>query len=393
LKKGGFTGKILLLKQGGSQMNPQDVFCPNLACYARGQKGKGNIGVQSQQEKRYICHECGQTFVARKGSIFYRLHSDPKTVLLVIALLVYGCPLQAIVKAFGLDERTVRNWWQRAGKHCEGVHQAQVANRPLDLGQVQADEIKAKTQQGSIWIAMALMVATRLWLGGAVSPRRDAALIQTIADQVRQMALCRPLLLAVDGLASYVGAFQHAFRSPLPRWGGKRGRPRLVAWANIQIVQLVKQRSEKHLQIERRIVQGTAALVEQLLRLTQGGGVINTAFIERLNATFRQRLAPLARRSRALAQQENTLSAGMWVLGCVYNFYDFHQSLRLRLSVGEFGHHWVQRTPAIAAGLTDHCWSLEELFAFRLPISRWTPPLQRGRPSKETLQLIERWCL
>ena len=221
------------------------------------------------------------------------------------------------------------NWWKRAGKHCEGVHQAQVANRQLDLGQVQADEIKAKTQQGSLWIAMAMMVATRLWLGGAVSPRRDEALIQAVADQVRQVALCRPLLLAVDGLASYVGAFQRAFRSPLPRWKGEKGRPRLVAWADIQIVQVVKQRSEKHLQIERRIVQGTVALVEQLLRRTQGGGVINTAFIERLNATFRQRLAPLARRSRALAQQDTTLSAGMWVLGCVYNFCDFHQSLRL----------------------------------------------------------------
>ena len=373
-------------------MNPQEVFCPNLGCHARGQTGKGNIGVQSQQEQRYICHECGQTFVARKGSIFYRLHTDPKIVLLVIALLVYGCPLQAIVKAFGVDERTVKNWWKRAGKHCEGVHQAQVANRQLDLGQVQADEIKAKTQRGSLWIAMAMMVATRLWLGGAVSPRRDEALIQAVADQVRQVALCRPLLLAVDGLASYVGAFQRAFRSPLPHWKGEKGRPRLVAWADIQIVQVVKQRSEKHLQIERRIVQGTVALVEQLLRRTQGGGVINTAFIERLNATFRQRLAPLARRSRALAQQDTTLRAGMWVLGCVYNFCDFHQSLCLSLSVGEFGHHWVQRTPAIAAGLTDHCWSIEELFTFTLPIPRWTPPLQRGRPSKETLQLVERWC-
>jgi len=373
-------------------MNPHEVFCPNLACPARGQKGKGNIGVQSQQEQRYICHECGKTFVARNGSIFYRLHTDPQIVLLVIALLVYGCPLQAIVKAFGLDERTVRNWWKRAGRHCEGVHQAQVASHSLDLGQVQADEIKGKTQQGSFWMALAMMVPTRLWLGGAVSARRDERLIQAVVDQVRRVALCRPLLLAVDGLASYVTAFQRAFRSPLPRWGNEKGRPRLIPWPDIHIVQVVKQRVEKHLSIERRIVQGTAQLVEQLLQHTQGGGVINTAFIERLNATFRQRLAPLARRTRALAKGGDTLLTGMWILGCVYNFCDYHQSLRLRLSVGEHGYHWVQRTPAIAAGLTDHCWSIEELFAFPLPIPRWPPPLQRGRPSKETLQLIERWC-
>jgi len=388
----GFTGKILLLKQGGSQMNPQNVFCPNLDCPARGQLGKGNIGVQSQQEKRYICHECGQTFSATKGSIFYWLHTDPQTVLLVIALLVYGCPLKAIVKAFGFDERTVKGWWQRAGRHGQAVHEERVGGRQLDLGQVQADEIKAKTQRGSFWMALAMMVSTRLWLGGAVSERRDEALIQSVADQVRQVALCRPLLLAVDGLASYVGAFQRAFRSPLPRWGREKGRPRLVEWADMQIVQVVKRRFDRQLTIERRIVQGTAQMVAQLLVRSQGGGVINTAFIERLNATFRQRLAPLARRTRALAHYPQTLEAGMWILGCVYNFCDFHQSLRLRLSVGEFGHHWVSRTPAIAAGLTDHCWSLEELFAYRVTIPRWTPPVRRGRPSNETLQLVLKWC-
>jgi hypothetical protein len=272
------------------------------------------------------------------------------------------------------------------------VHREQVGGSQLDLGQVQADEIKTKTQRGSFWMALAMMVSTRLWLGGAVSERRDEALIQSVADQVRQVALCRPLLLAVDGLASYVGAFQRAFRSPLPLWGREKGRPRLVAWSDIQIVQVVKRRFDRQLTIERRIVQGTARLVAQLLARTQGGGVINTAFIERLNATFRQRLAPLARRTRALAHHADTLEAGMWTLGCVYNFCDYHQSLRVRLSVGEFGHHWVPRTPAIAAGLTDHCWSLEELFAYQITISRWTPPVQRGRPSNDTLRLVQRWC-
>ncbi len=161
-------------------------------------------------------------------------------MLLVIALLVYGCPLKAIVKAFGFDERTVQSWWQRAGWHCRAVHAERVGGSQLDLEQAQADEIKVKTQRGSFWMALAMMVSTRLWLGGEVSDQRDEALIQSVADQVRQVALCRPLLLAVDGLASYVGAFQRAFRSPLPNWGSEKGRPRLVAWADIQIVQVVK---------------------------------------------------------------------------------------------------------------------------------------------------------
>ena len=119
-------------------------------------------------------------------------------------------------------------------------------------------------------------------------------------------------------------------------------------------------------------------MIDRLLHATQGGGIINTAYIERLNATFRQRLACLFRRTRHLARHGQTLQASMYVLGCVYNFCDFHQSLRLRLSVGRRGFRWVQRTPALAAGLADHPWSLEELFWHKTPPRPWNPK-GRGR--------------
>ena len=81
-------------------MNPQTVFCPNLSCPARGQQNKGNIGVHSEVEHRYICHECGDTFSATKGTLFYRLRTDAVTVMIVITLMAYGCPVPAIVKAY-----------------------------------------------------------------------------------------------------------------------------------------------------------------------------------------------------------------------------------------------------------------------------------------------------
>jgi transposase-like protein len=373
-------------------MDPRDVFCPNIDCPARGQREAGNIGIHSQKDKRYLCSVCKQTFTVTKGSLFYRLRSDPQVVLLVISLLVYGCPVPAIVKAFGLDERTVKSWWQRAGQQCWAVHDHIVGQSQLDLQQVQADEIKVKTQRGTFWMALAMMVPTRLWLGGAVSPKRDQGLIQRLADQIRRVALCRPVLLAVDGLSSYVGAFQAAFRTALPRWQGQTGRPRLIAWPDVAIVQVVKHRLADRLTIDRRIVQGSTAMIKHLLQSSQAGGVINTAFIERLNATFRQRLNCLTRRTRTLAQQAETLTAGMYVLGCVYNFCDYHKSLRLLLWVGRCRHHWVPRTPALAAGLTDHRWTIQELLSFKVPPPRWVPPKQRGRPSKETLRLIQRWC-
>ncbi len=373
-------------------MNPQEQFCPNMDCAARGQVGKGNIHTHSLKDKRCICDVCEQTFATTRGTIFYRLRSDPQLVMWVIVLLAYGCPIQAIVKAFGLDERTVCDWQKRAGQHCQQVHEHLVESSQHDLEQVQADEIKVKTQKGTFWMALAIWVPTRLWMGGVVSARRDLTLIQAWVDKVRGMALCRPLLLAVDGLASYVSAFRKAFRSKLPRPAGEMGRCKLVSWQDIAIVQVVKQRVEGVLHVDRRIIQGAEGMVERLIKTTQGKGVINTAFIERLNATFRQRINSLTRRTRTLAQRAGTLVAGMYIVGCFYNFCDFHHSLRLKLSVGSFGYRWVQRTPAIVARLTDHQWTPIELFNFKVPPPRWEIPKQRGRPSTAMLLLAHQWA-
>jgi hypothetical protein len=91
-----------------------------------------------------------------------------------IVLLANGCPSPAIVKAFGFGERTVKSWWQRAGQHCEAVHEHVVGSQALDLQHVQADETRVKIQGEVIWMAMAIMVSTRLWLGGVKSPRLSA---------------------------------------------------------------------------------------------------------------------------------------------------------------------------------------------------------------------------
>lgn len=120
--------------------------------------------------------------------------------------------------------------------------------------------------------------------------------------------------------------------------------------------------------------------------------MINTAFIERLNATFRQRISPLTRRTRNLARQAQTLVADLYIAGCFYNFCDYHHSLRLKLSVGSFGYRWVQRTPAITAKLSDHQWSPAELLNFKVPPPRWIMPCRRGRPSTTMLQFAQLWA-
>lgn len=373
-------------------MDSHTVFCPNSDCPARGQPGKGNIHVHSLKEHRYLCDVCHKTFSETKGTVFYRLQTDATEVTRVVTLLAYGCPLQAIVIAFGLDERTVKEWFTRASQHGEQVHE-QLVEHPRDLGQVQADEIRAKVQKQILWLAMALQVSTRLWLGGVVGECRGESLLIQLIQHVRASALCRPLLFCVDGWRAYLPAIQQVFREAIPT--RPRGRPHLRPWDNVCIAQMVKQYAQGHVVgVIRRVAQGTLEQVENLLKQTQGGGVINTAYIERLNATFRARLASLVRRSRGLARQPQTLHHGLYLLGTVYNFCTNHASLRIPLYVGRAGRrHWVSRTPAMAAGITDHRWSVRELLSYCVLLPRWTPPKRRGRMSNATKRLIQQWCV
>jgi transposase-like protein len=124
-------------------MDARGVFCPNLACPARGQTDQGTIRVPSQRERRSRCLVCRATFAATKGTPFYRLHQPPDRLVQVVTLLAYGCPPAAIVAAFGLDERTVAAWHQRAGRHGEQVQQALVEQPPV-RAHVQADEVRMK---------------------------------------------------------------------------------------------------------------------------------------------------------------------------------------------------------------------------------------------------------
>jgi transposase-like protein len=149
-------------------MNPSSMFCPHPDGPMRGEREKGNIVMHSQRERRYRCLVCSHTFSERKGTPYYRLRTEAEVVTLVVTLLAYGCPPRAIVAAFGYDERTVAAWQQRAGHHCEQMHRATVQQGRIDLEHVQADELWVKCVGRRLWLALAIAVPSRLWLGGVL---------------------------------------------------------------------------------------------------------------------------------------------------------------------------------------------------------------------------------
>jgi hypothetical protein len=146
--------------------------------------------------------------------------------------------------------------------------------------------------------------------------------------------------------------------------------------------QVVKHHSGRRLvDVTRRVVIGTAEAIAGVLSATGTGTGINTSYIERLNATFRASMCPLVRRGRAIARDAAVLTGWMDLVGCAYNFCWEHDSLRVAAPEGD-RLKWRGRTPAMAAGLTDHRWTMYELLSQPIPLPHWVALRPRGRPPK-----------
>ena len=111
---------------------------------SKGVRGQGTIRIHSQKDGRSRCTRCRGTCSATTGTAFQGLRTPASVVTTVVTLLAHGCPRQAIVAAFALDERTVAAWQERAGAQCQRVHTHLVQAGQVDLQHVQADEIDVK---------------------------------------------------------------------------------------------------------------------------------------------------------------------------------------------------------------------------------------------------------
>ena len=329
-------------------LRPEGVVCPTPACGA-----SGRIGVHSYQKRQYNCHACGTTFAETVGTPLSGLKHPRHVVVTVLTLLAYGCPSPAIVAAFTVDERTGADWQQKAGQHARAIQEQVVCQGQVEVGQLQGDDLSVKTQRGTVWMATARSVCSRLFVWGAVAPQRATALITQVVQHVRAAARRgQPILWAVDGFAAWTTAILKVFRDPVRT--GRPGRPRLVGWADLPIVQVVKTYAQRRVVVvQRRVAHGCQQCAEGIVQATHVGlGVFNTASIERLNATLRTWLPAVTRRSRTPAREVAQLEAALFWTGCVYNFCHVHASL--------------QGTPAMAADLTNHVWPVHELLRYRV---------------------------
>ena len=208
---------------------------------------------------------------------------------------------------------------------------------------------------------------------------RTLAMAQRLVHHVTQVLApnCAPLFLT-DGFREYMtallthyGQWVHPHRrgkgpAPKPRW---RPRPGLLY---AQVIKTVRQR--RLVRVSHRVVFGTLEAVQQVL--AAHGWHINTAFVERVNLSIRQPVATAGRRVNTLCKHEAGLRQQLVLYQVYHNFVLPHASLRQPLLQPEPTHgtakRWQPRTPAMAAGLTEHVWTLRELLLFRVP--PWPQP-------------------
>ena len=364
--------------------------CPNPNCRYHNQFHHGTIIAQStyqtQSGRRRIfkCTHCGQLFSETRDTVFYDLRLPEERVMLVLKLCLVAVSLSGISFAVGVQEETILRWLQRAAAQAERVN-AQLLQE-VQVSQVQLDELwnfvarkQAETAQangeaseespdGRHWVWLSYAPEYCLLLATVVGPRtlnNAQRLIQQTAAVVQGV----PCFFS-DGFSCYftalLGCYQQVIRFPHT---GKRGRPRkdrVEPHPQLVYAQLIKEKRHGCLQSLRVQVRCGAERLQQL------GLTVSTSLVERLNLTLRTALAPLVRKSPSFCKQPQRLRHRIVFFHAFYNLVRPHMSLRRPLQADasdapRFHTQYEQRTPALAAGLTDHIWCFRELLTAKLP--------------------------
>lgn len=227
-----------------------------------------------------------------------------------------------------------------------------------------------------VWKAEEL--PSRLRVASVVGKRTDKEATELISKAKGRSDGDIPLFIS-DNLDSYPHALLNVYgeREEEPKREKRRGRPRtkpiIKPPADLQYAQVVKHRDEhgRITSIERRVVFGTMKKVKEKLGEAGCYTTISTAHVERDNLTSRQTSSRLVRDALSFSKEMEALRYHTALDDISYNFSKYHGSLRVKLDSpqqtrGEKGtpKKWIQRTPAMAAGITDHRWSLAELMTY-----------------------------
>jgi IS1 family transposase len=379
------------------QIDTASHFCPNPDCRYRGWAGWGNIRANGHPNggrwRQLLCIVCRGYFLETLGTIFHGKRVAPELLVYVIACLAEGLGIRGTARVFAVDPNTVLGWLVEAAEQLRAfsayfLHDLHLRQVQLDelyavlsalkTGEISEDEAIDRLERSPHWVWTAMDPESKLLLAIDVG-ERTLAMAQRVVHHVAQLLApdCAPLFVT-DGFREYLTALLTHYGQwvqPPPRHAtGPRPKPRWMPLPQLLYAQVVKTtRRRRLIAVTHRVVFGMQATVDRVLGAC--GWQINTSFIERLNLSLRQHVAAIGRRTSTLCKGEDGLRQQLAVYHVYYNFVLPHASLRQPLPQPEPTHGsgaakcWQPRTPAMAAGLTDHVWTLQDVLRFRVP--RW----------------------
>jgi IS1 family transposase len=393
--------RIVMTRGRRRQVDTSHHFCPNPDCAYRGWVGWGNLRANGHPSgspwRQLLCVVCRRYFLETLGTIFHGKRASVDLIVRVLACLAEGLGIRGTARVFEVDPNTVLQWLVEAAEQLHAfsqhvLHDVRVQQVQLDElfallsavkdGAVSAAEAIARLERTPQWVWVAMDPESKLLLALDVG-QRTLAMAQRVVHHVTQVLApdCAPLFLT-DGFREYVTAllthYGHWVR-PLRRQDrGPTPKPRWMPLPGLLYAQVVKTvRRRRLVRVSHRMVFGSLEAVQQVLAAY--GWQINTAFVERLNLDLRQHVAAIGRRVATLCKGEDGLRHQLSLFQTYHNFCLPHASLPQLLpqplptkGTGS-PKHWRPYTPAMAAGLTEHVWSLREVLLYRVP--PWPQPV------------------
>ena len=377
------------------------VCCPSEACSSYGVLGPHPdhdiVGcgtyttTHGEKRQMYECRVCGKRFSETAGTPFYGLKTPTKRVCMALQELAEGLGVRAVARIQGVEPDTVLDWLRKVGPHCEQLSEYMM--QELELSQVQLDELwtfvrkkermlseweKLHTEYGDNWIWVAFDPIHKLVVAVLIGEHTEAEAIGLLARlRARLMEACLPLLTS-DSLPHYTSAILRMFGVWVqPQRKGHRGRfpkPRQVVPEGLNYATVHKERAGgRVVSVTTQVVYGR--LKDILACLEPPQQTINTSFVERMNLTLRHLVSRLHRKTLCFSKKREYLGYHLHLALAYYHFVRCHSGLRVRLAqpIPTRGNgspkKWAQRTPAMAAALTDHAWSVEELLMCHVPVA------------------------
>src|SRR5712691_3812685 len=376
-------------------------FCPHAGCAYRGWLGFGNLRATGHPNggpwRPLHCRSCGGYVLETHGTLFHGKRAPVELIVRVLACLAEGLGIRGTARVFEVDPNTVLQWLVEAAEHLQAFSRSFLCD--VHVRQVQLDELFAllsavkdgavseaeaieRLERSPQWVWVAMDPESKLLLAIDVG-NRTLAMAQRIVHQVAQILApdCAPLFLT-DGFREYMTALLTHYgqwvQPPRRQATGPVPKRRWMPLPQLLYAQVIKTvRRRRLVRVRHRVVFGTLEAVEQVLAAC--GWQINTAFVERLNLTIRQHVAAVGRRVSTLCKGEAGLRQQLALYHVYYNFCLPHASVRLPWPQPEptngsgSARQWRPCTPAMAAGLTDHVWTLREVLLFRVP--PWPQPV------------------